>query len=81
VDVLKDDLLESKNVSKSGHVEFIFSTSKSGEINPELQVRIETLEGIEIYRTPINSSISEFNINEVTGFKEVSAIDFGTIEI
>jgi hypothetical protein len=81
VDVLIDDLIESQEVSKSGYVEFIFSTNRSGESNPELQIRIQSLDGYELYRTDVNNSIADLSIDEVTGFQEVSAIDFGLIEI
>jgi hypothetical protein len=81
VDALVDDLLESKDVSASGHVEFIFSTSQSGEANPELQLRILSLERIELFRTTTNNMLSDLKIHEVTGFAEVTTIDFGTIEI
>ena len=81
VDVLKDDLIDSKVVSNSGHLEFIFNTSETGEFKPELQIRIYDLNGHELHRTSINDSISDLNINKVTGFIEVSTIDFGTIEV
>lgn len=81
VDLIKDDLIESKDVSKSGAVEFIFSTTISGESNPELQLRILSMSEDELFRSKISSDIADLNIDKVTGFQEVSTIDFGTIEI
>ena len=81
VDIIKDDLIESQEVSKSGPIEFIFSTTLSGENNPELQLRVFSSNGEELHRTEANKDIAELNIDEVTGFQEVSTIDFGTIEI
>ena len=81
VDIIKDDLIESQEVSKSGPIEFIFSTTLSGENNPELQLRVFSSNGEELHRTEASKDIAELNIDKVTGFQEVSTIDFGTIEI
>ena len=81
VDIIKDDLIESQEVSMSGPIEFIFSTTLSGENNPELQLRLFSTNGEELHRTESIKYIAELNIDKVTGFQEVSTIDFGTIEI
>ena len=81
VDIIKDDLIESQGVSKSGQIEFIFSTTLSGENNPELQLRLFSMNDEELHRTEAIKDIAELNIDKVTGFQEVSTIDFGTIEI
>jgi hypothetical protein len=81
VDVLVDDKIDAKSISKPGPIEFIFSTSRTGEFNPELQLRIFSEEGNELFRSPIDKSISDLNINENTGFVEVTTVDFGIIEL
>jgi len=81
VDVLVDDKIETKNINESGTFEFLFSTTDTGEFNPELQLRIFDEDGKELYRSPINNSINSVEINNVTGFREDTTVDFGLIEI
>jgi hypothetical protein len=81
VDVLVDDKIQTKEISDSGPVEFIFSTSDTGEFNPELQLRVSDIGGNELHRTPVNKTINAIETNKVTGFKETTTIDFGIIEI
>lgn len=81
VDPLMDDKIDFKKITESGQYEFIFSTSETGEFKPELQLRFIDESGKEIYKTPINNSISDFGINKTTGFNETSNIDFGLIII
>jgi hypothetical protein len=81
VDVLVDDKIQTKKISDSGIIEFLFGTTETGEFNPELQLRIFDLDGNELHKTPINKSINSMEINKVTGFKENTTIDFGIIEI
>ena len=81
VDVLVDDKIHTKVITDSGPIEFIFSTSDTGEFNPELQLRIFDLQGNQLHRTPINKSLNSMGIDKVTGFKENTTIDFGIIKI
>ena len=81
VDVLVDDKLQSIEISKTGPIEFIFNTSETGEFNPELQLRIFSEDQTEIYRSAIDKSISDLNIDKATGYNETTTIDFGIIEI
>jgi hypothetical protein len=81
VDVLKDDLIDRKEIIKSGHVEFLFNVFDSGEFTPELQIRIALPSGKELYRTAINNQLSVMNVDKATGFREVTTIDFGTITV
>lgn len=81
LDVLVDDKIQSKQIFNSGPIEFIFSTADTGEFNPELQLRIFDLEGNELYKTPINTLINSLKVSNVTGFREITNIDFGIIEI
>jgi hypothetical protein len=81
VDVLADDRIETKNITESEAIEFLFNTTDTGEFNPELQLRIFDEDGKELYRSPINSSINSVEINNVTGFRENTTVDFGLIEV
>ena len=81
VDVLVDDKIETKSITESGAIEFLFSTTDTGEFNPELQLRIFDEDGKELYRSPINSSINSVEINNVTGFRENTTVDFGLIDV
>ena len=81
VDVLVDDKLDSKTVSHSGPIEFLFSIANTGEFNPELQLRVFSDTQEELYRSNIDTSISMLNIDKATGFMEHTTIEFGTIEL
>ena len=81
VDLIVDDMIQTKKVNRSGLVEFIFSLSETGEFNPELQIRIFNNQNEEIYRSPIDRSLSSLQIDNVTGFMEMTTLDFGTIKI
>jgi hypothetical protein len=81
IDVLMDDKIASHELTRSGHIEFLFSLSVTGEVNPELQLRIKDEAGNEVLRTPIDQSISAMNIDKNTGFLEHTTIDFGVIKI
>jgi hypothetical protein len=81
VDVIKDDEIASIEINTSKEIEFIFSLDETGEFNPELQLRVYDAQNNEVFRSEINNSISSTNINKVTGFIEVTTIDFGLITI
>lgn len=81
VDVLIDDRLETKNLTETGKIEFLFVTSETGEFNPELQLRIFDEDGKELYRSLVNNDINSIEINNVTGFRENTTVDFGVIEV
>ena len=81
IDVIKDDVIGSLEINQSNEIEFIFSLGETGEFNPELQLRIYDSNNNEIHRSDINNSISSTNINKITGFLEVTTIDFGLIII
>ena len=81
LDVLIDDRLETKNLNGTGKVEFLFVTSETGEFNPELQLRIFDEDGKELYRSLVNNDINSIEINNVTGFRENTTVDFGVIEV
>ena len=81
VDLIVDDKIQTKQVNRSGLVEFIFSLSETGEFNPELQIRIFNNQNEEIYRSPIDRSLNSLQIDKVTGFMEKTTLDFGTIKI
>jgi hypothetical protein len=81
VDVIVDDRIQSKEISVSSSVEFIFSLSETGESNPELQLRIFSADGKELFRTNADSTLNSFSIDKTTGFQEVTTIDFGIIKI
>jgi hypothetical protein len=81
LDVIKDDKIAYKDCIQSGEYDFIFNTSDTGEWQPELQLRIFNESGIEIYRTNINDTISSSKVDEATGFRENTTVDFGLIEI
>jgi hypothetical protein len=81
VDVLVDDKIETKSITESGAIGFLFSTTDTGEFNPELQLRIFDEDGKELYRSTINNSISSVEINNVTGFRENTTVDFGLIDV
>ena len=78
-DVLQDDLIESQLVEISGLVEFIFSTQKSGELNPELEIRVKDESGFEVYRSKVDNSIDAFKVNSNTGFVENTTVTFEKI--
>jgi hypothetical protein len=81
VDIIKDDEIASIEINQSKDVEFIFSLDEAGEFNPELQLRVFDSKNNEVYRSEINNSISSTNIDKITGFIEVTTIDFGLITI
>ncbi len=81
VDIIKDDEISSIEINQSKDVEFIFSLDEAGEFNPELQLRVFDSKNNEVYRSEINNSISSTNIDKITGFIEVTTIDFGLITI
>ena len=89
VDVLSDDRIDALEIeldpakSKVGiPIEFVFSTSKTGEFNPELQLRVvDSNTGTELYRTETDKSISLLNIDDATGLREVSTVEFGDINL
>jgi hypothetical protein len=81
IDVIKDDEIASLEINKSEEIEFLFSLDETGEFNPELQLRIFDSNNKEVYRSEINNSISSTNIDKITGFMEVTTIDFGLITI
>ena len=81
VDIIKDDEIASVDISHSKEVEFLFSLDETGEFNPELQLRVFDSNNNEVYRSEINNSISSTNIDKITGFTEVTTIDFGLITI
>jgi hypothetical protein len=81
VDVLVDDKIQSQEISDSGPVEFLFSVSDTGEINPELQLRVVDEDGNILLKSRINSEINSAQINDITGFIEKTTIDFGVITI
>ena len=81
VDIIKDDEIASIEINQSKDVEFIFSLEEAGEFNPELQLRVFDSKNNEVYRSEINNSISSTNIDKITGFIEVTTIDFGLITI
>ena len=81
VDLIVDDKIQTKQVNRSGLVEFIFSLSETGEFNPELQIRIFNNQNEEIYRSPIDRSLNSLQIDKITGFMEKTTVDFGTIKI
>lgn len=76
-----DDKIQSKHISDSAYIEFIFSTAATGEFNPELQLRIFDEHGKELHRTSAINSINSLEKDKVTGFQENTTIDFGIIEI
>jgi|694.fasta_scaffold112304_3 hypothetical protein len=81
VDLFVDDRIQYKEITESGEVEFIFSLSETGEFKPELQIRIFTTDGIELFRSNVDSTLNSLSIDKITGFQEVTTIDFGTIKI
>jgi len=81
LDVLVDDLIQAKEILDSCEVELIFSLDETGESKPELQLRIYSDDGSELYRSKVVSTLDTTNVDPVTGFREVSTIDFGTIII
>lgn len=81
LDLFFDDKIQSKEVYRSGPVEFIFSFSETGEFNPELHIRVINDQNEEIYRSPIDRSLNSLQIDEITGFMEKTTVDFGTIKI
>lgn len=81
VDVIQDDRIDAKFIENSGMLEFIFSTDKSGEINPELQIRIKDENGSELFRSPANNTLNAYELNSITGFLENSTISFDKIVI
>ena len=81
VDLIVDDKIQTKQVNRSGLVEFIFSLSETGEFNPEFQIRIFNNQNEEIYRSPIDRSLNSLQIDKITGFMEKTTVDFGTIKI
>ncbi|MCX6293772.1 MAG: hypothetical protein NT127_05705 [Sphingobacteriales bacterium] len=80
VDVIKDDLLQSKTIEKSQAIEFIFESLDSGEMRPELEIRIFDMERKEIYRSKINDTLDGDPINDATGLYKTT-IDFGEVTI
>ncbi len=81
VDLIVDDRIQTKEISVSGSVEFIFSLSETGETKPELQLRIFSADGKELFRTKVDSTLNSNSIDKTTGFREVTTIDFGIIKI
>ena len=80
-DLIKDDLIERKLIENSGLIEFIFSTQASGELNPELEIRVKDEVGNEIYKSRTNNSLEAFKIDGVTGFIEKTTITFEKITL
>jgi len=78
-DVLQDDLIESQLIENSGLVEFIFSTQKSGELNPELEIRVKDESGFEVYKSKVDNSLEAFKVNSITGFVENTTMTFEKI--
>ena len=79
VDVIKDDEIGSIEINQSKEIEFFFSLGETGEINPELQIRIYDSKNNEVYRSGENNSIS--SDNKIGGFVDHTTIDFGLITI
>jgi hypothetical protein len=80
VDMIKDDLLQSKIIEKSGLVEFIFDSLDSGEMKPELEIRIFNFDRKEIYRLKIVDTIDGDSIDDTTG-RYNTTIEFGEVTI
>ena len=78
-DVIQDDLIESQLIENSGLVEFVFSTQKSGEINPELEIRVKDESGFEVYKSKSDNSLEAFKINSITGFVENTTVTFENV--
>jgi hypothetical protein len=78
-DLLQDDLIESQIIENSGLVEFIFSTQKSGELNPELEIRVKDESGFEVYKSKVDHSLEAFKVNNITGFVENTTVTFEKI--
>ena len=80
VDMIKDDLLQSKTIEKSEVIEFIFESLDSGEMRPELEIRIFDIDRKEIYRSKINDTLDGDPIDDATGLYNTT-IDFGEVSI
>jgi len=78
-DLIQDDLIESQLIENSGLVEFIFSTQKSGELNPELEIRVKDESGFEVYMSKVDNSLEAFKVNSTTGFVEKTTVTFEKI--
>ena len=81
VDPIKNDLLGEKSTNKTEELEFIFSLSESGEYNPELQIKIFDEENNLIKESEINSEISGWSRDKVTGMFEKTTIEISPISI
>lgn len=78
-DLIQDDLIGSQLIENSGLVEFIFSTQKSGELNPELEIRVKDESGFEVYKSKIDKSLEASKVNSITGFVENTTVTFEKI--
>ena len=81
VDLLIDDLLVSKTVKETCNLELFFNLNDSGEFRAELQLRIFDENRNELYRSPINNSLSSLAYDKNTGRIENTTIDFGVINL
>jgi len=81
VDLLIDDLLISKTVNETCNIELFFNLNDSGEFRAELQLRIFDEDRNEVYRSPINNSLSSLAYDKNTGRIENTTIDFGVINL
>ena len=73
-------MLQSKTIEKSGQVEFIFDSLDSGEMRPELEIRIFDTDRNELYRSKINDTLDGDPIDDETGLYKTT-IDFGEVTI
>jgi hypothetical protein len=77
VDVIIDDLISSKIITASGNYEFLFETNSTGEVNPELEIRVKGKDGeLLAIKKPINiiSASGTFRVDS-------SCAEFGEINI
>lgn len=81
IDPIKNDVLGEKIIQKTQDVEFIFPLAETGEFNPELQIKVLDSENEVISETVVNSEISGWSRDKITGMFEKTTIEFIPIEI
>ena len=52
---------------------------KSGELNPELEIRVKDQSGFEVYKSKVDNSLEAFKVNSITGFVENTTVTFEKI--
>ncbi len=75
LDPLFDDKITERQINNSGFYEFLFDSRITGEITPELEIRIFNDQDELVYSTTSENHINAIGLNRV----DKTTVDFGEI--